>query len=78
MRTQPVVITGKIKLKHFDPGYCAGLDKEETKKRVHALGRRIDELQQLLYANSSHAVLLLFQGMDASGKDAPCAACSSM
>jgi PPK2 family polyphosphate:nucleotide phosphotransferase len=26
-------------------------------------------MQQLLYANSSHAVLLIFQGMDASGKD---------
>lgn len=69
MRTQPVVIKGKIQLKDFDPGYCDGLDKEDTKKRVHDLGRRIDELQQLLYANSSHAVLLIFQGMDASGKD---------
>jgi quercetin dioxygenase-like cupin family protein len=32
-------------------------------------GERIGVLQQLLYANSSHAILLLFQGMDASGKD---------
>ena len=26
-------------------------------------------MQQLLYANARHAVLLIFQGMDASGKD---------
>lgn len=69
MKKQPVVIQGRIKLKHFDPGYCAGLDKEETKKLTAKLGRRIGTLQQLFYANSSHAILLLFQGMDASGKD---------
>jgi PPK2 family polyphosphate:nucleotide phosphotransferase len=69
MKKQPVVITGKIKLKHFDPGDCAGLEKEKTKKLTDRLGRRIDGLQQLLYANSNCAVLLIFQGMDASGKD---------
>ena len=69
MRIQPNVIKGSIRLKDFDPGYCAGLDKQATKKLTGSLGRRIGEMQQLLYANSSHAVLLLFQGMDASGKD---------
>ena len=69
MKTQPIVVRGKIKLKHFDPGYCAGLDKEKTKALTDRLGRRIDALQQLLYANSHHAILLVFQGMDASGKD---------
>lgn len=69
MKHQPVVITGNIKLKHFDPGYCGRRDKAETKKRTEELGRQIGEMQQLLYANSRHAVLLIFQGMDASGKD---------
>lgn len=69
MKTQPVVITGKIKLKHFDPAYCGRLEKSDTKERTDKLGRRLGEQQQLLYANASHAVLLLFQGMDASGKD---------
>jgi PPK2 family polyphosphate:nucleotide phosphotransferase len=69
MRNQPDVISGRIKLKHFDPGYCAGLDKPRTKELTAKLGRRIGALQQKLYANSSHAILLLFQGMDASGKD---------
>lgn len=69
MKSQPVVITGKIRLKRFDPGYCAGRDKVATKARTEALGRRIGDQQPKLYANARHAVLLVFQGMDASGKD---------
>ena len=69
MKPQPVVLTGEIKHKHFDPGYCGRREKAETKERTEELGREIGDLQQLLYANSLHAVLLLFQGMDASGKD---------
>lgn len=69
MRRQPTIVRGKIRLKDFDPRYCAGLDKEKTKLLTDDLGRRIGDLQQLLYANSSHSVLLIFQGMDASGKD---------
>ena len=69
MKKQPVVITGKIKLRHFDPDYCAQCDKAETKERTEELGRQLGEMQQLLYANANRAVLLIFQGMDASGKD---------
>lgn len=69
MRTQPTIVRGQVKLKHFDPAYSAGLDKARTKELVQQLGEEIGQLQQLLYANSSHAVLLIFQGMDASGKD---------
>jgi PPK2 family polyphosphate:nucleotide phosphotransferase len=69
MKPQPVVLTQKIKLKRFEPAYCAGLDKAETKERTDQHGRRIGELQELLYANGRHAALLIFQGMDASGKD---------
>ncbi len=69
MNSQPTVIQGKIRLKDFDSGYCGGLDKEKTKEKTARYGERIGELQQLLYANSRHSVLLMFQGMDASGKD---------
>ncbi|MEO7414426.1 MAG: PPK2 family polyphosphate kinase [Opitutaceae bacterium] len=69
MRTQPIVIKGKIKLGEFDPAYDGGRDKAETKEHAQRLGEEIGQLQQLLYANSSHAILLIFQGMDASGKD---------
>ena len=69
MKKQPVVITGKVRLKHFDPGYCGRRDKEKTKKLTEKYGRQIGDMQPLLYANAHHAVLLIFQGMDASGKD---------
>src|SRR5687768_15486263 len=69
MREQPVVIHDKIKLSDFDPAYCARREKEETKRATRTYTKRIGELQELLYANSNHAVLLLFQGLDASGKD---------
>ena len=69
MKKQPVVIAGKIKLKHFDSDYTGGRDKAETRKQTDKHGRWIGDLQPLLYANASRAVLLIFQGMDASGKD---------
>ncbi|MBC7366272.1 MAG: polyphosphate kinase 2 family protein [Undibacterium sp.] len=69
MKHQPLVITGKIKLKDFASDYCARLGKAETKEKTEKFGRQIGDLQQLLYANGSHAALLIFQGMDASGKD---------
>jgi PPK2 family polyphosphate:nucleotide phosphotransferase len=69
MKVQRVVVNGKIKLKDFDPGYCGGWDKEETKAKTAKLEIRIGELQELFYANSNRALVLMFQGMDASGKD---------
>ena len=69
LKTQPTIIQGTIRIQDFDTGYCGSLDKEKTKEKTAQLGQRLGELQQLLYANSKHAVLLIFQGMDASGKD---------
>jgi PPK2 family polyphosphate:nucleotide phosphotransferase len=69
MHSQPIVVKGKINLKDFSPSYAGGLDKEKTKEDTRSIAHRIGDLQQLLYANSNHSVLLLFQGMDASGKD---------
>jgi PPK2 family polyphosphate:nucleotide phosphotransferase len=69
MKAQPVVIKGKIRLANFDPAFHGGLEKEETKAKTEKHARRIGELQELLYANSNRTVLLIFQGMDASGKD---------
>jgi PPK2 family polyphosphate:nucleotide phosphotransferase len=69
MKNQPVVIKRRIRLKHFDPAHCDGRDKADTRKLTERHGRQIGDMQQLLYANAKHAVLLIFQGMDASGKD---------
>ena len=44
-------------------------DKKETKEKTAAILEELDELQNVLYASSSTAVLVILQGMDASGKD---------
>jgi PPK2 family polyphosphate:nucleotide phosphotransferase len=66
---QPFRIHGKIRLKDFDPDFHDGLDKEQTKAKTIKLCQRIGELQERLHANARHALIILFQGMDASGKD---------
>ena len=43
--------------------------KDEYQEMLHAHVGRLDELQQLLYASNHYAVLLIFQAMDAAGKD---------
>lgn len=44
-------------------------DKKELKERLEKDRTRIAELQEVLYASGKHAVLLIFQAMDAAGKD---------
>lgn len=60
----------KISLKRFDPKWSAKIkDKKEAEK---LLADGIDELAKLqdkLYAQDTRAVLILFQAMDAAGKD---------
>ena len=64
MKEQPAVIGGTIRLQNFDPAYHGGLDKEKAKTKTAEDGQRIGELQQWLDADFSHAVLLIFQGME--------------
>lgn len=46
-----------------------GLDKDDVKHRTLELRERIDQLQYLLHAEAKRSVLLVLQGLDASGKD---------
>lgn len=46
-----------------------GLDKKTVKEDTAKLVEELNELQNLLYAERKHAVLIIFQGLDASGKD---------
>ncbi len=59
----------KIKLKEISTRAPKELDKEETKVKTEKMLEELDELQNLLYAESKHSVLVVIQGMDASGKD---------
>lgn len=60
---------GKIRLKDIDTRAPRHLDKEKTKKEIAEILVKLDELQNLLYAESQHSILIIIQGMDASGKD---------
>ena len=43
--------------------------KKECKRELAKLQERLKELQEVLYAQDMHSVLLVFQAMDAAGKD---------
>src|SRR5881396_3127401 len=60
---------GKVKLDEYDPDHSAGLTKEMGIEKLEALDNELGELQELLYAARQHAVLVVLQGMDTSGKD---------
>ncbi|MBI4293604.1 MAG: polyphosphate kinase 2 family protein [Betaproteobacteria bacterium] len=43
--------------------------KEQRLRRISELATRVDTLQDLLYAEHKHKMLIVLQGMDTSGKD---------
>lgn len=45
------------------------LSRSDLKDLLEDDRKRISDLQEILYASGSHAVLLVFQAMDAAGKD---------
>jgi len=62
----------EFRLKHIDPEDTLGLRSEDKPKAQAALKDGIEllaELQNKLYAQDRWAVLLIFQAMDAAGKD---------
>ena len=62
----------KFRLKKIDPGDTLGYGDEDKPRAKEALAMGIQalaEFQDKLYANGQWAVLLMFQAMDAAGKD---------
>jgi PPK2 family polyphosphate:nucleotide phosphotransferase len=59
----------KVRLGRFDPEDTAGLAKEAALEQTEALGREFAELGNLLAYAGQHALLVVLQGRDASGKD---------
>ena len=45
------------------------LDDKEFKKKLRKQTEKIHDLQRIMYAHDSHSLLLVFQAMDAAGKD---------
>jgi len=59
----------KIQLNEVDTRAPKELDKKEIKEETLAILEELDELQNLLFAESKHSVLVVIQGIDGSGKD---------
>ena len=58
-----------IKLADISTTAPAGLNEKELKKETKDLIDRLGKLHRLLRATGKYSVLVIFQGMDASGKD---------
>lgn len=60
----------KFKLKDYDPDDTSGLkDKEDAQDLLEDSVTMLTHLQEKLYAQDRWGLLLIFQGMDAAGKD---------
>lgn len=61
----------KISLRHdYNPSYRpADLDPDEAEDKLKRGVRQLAELQDKLSAQDAHSVLLIFQALDAAGKD---------
>ena len=59
-----------FRLSRVDPGDTGGFASKEEAAPLLARGvERLEEMQERLYAQNSQALLLIFQAMDAAGKD---------
>lgn len=58
-----------IKLSDYSTKAPEGFKKKPTKKKLDELTKLIAEKQHLLYAEKKKSLLVIFQGMDSSGKD---------
>jgi len=59
----------KFSLKEYDTSFSADYKKEDTDALLADMIKRISTQQEALYADSRYAVLIIFQAMDAAGKD---------
>jgi len=69
---KPFCITkgSKFRLKDFDPAETKGVkSKKHAEKLLEQSSAMASQMQEKLYAQDRWALLLIFQGMDAAGKD---------
>jgi PPK2 family polyphosphate:nucleotide phosphotransferase len=61
--------SGEFHLKAHKTNEKGGLDKDKAEKILDASRKRLNDFQEKLYAQDRWSLLLIFQGMDAAGKD---------
>jgi PPK2 family polyphosphate:nucleotide phosphotransferase len=60
----------KIKLKDFNTGYEGkALNKQDAEALLETGRKHLAEIQDKFYAHNKYSVLIIFQAMDAAGKD---------
>ncbi len=60
----------KISLKDYDPDYTGEFEnKEQAESKLREDVLRLASYQDVLYAQNTYSLLIIFQAMDASGKD---------
>ena len=71
MQIYRVPMGERINLANYDPEDSSEFDgnKSTGKERLQELNAELEELQELLYAEQKHKVLVVLQGMDTAGKD---------
>ena len=69
MKEYRIPSASRFRLKHISPQdhpLCAS--KEDGKKQTEKILKKLDALQEKLYASRSHALLIILQGMDTASK----------
>lgn len=64
-----VAKTGEFKIGDFDPTFTDKYKKEDAADVLDELRVEMSELQEKLYAANKYSLLIIFQAMDAAGKD---------
>jgi PPK2 family polyphosphate:nucleotide phosphotransferase len=70
--SQPFLVTpgSQVSLAEYDPDFTAGYrNKKSTKAERKRHLDRLQELQEVLWAENKHALLIVLQATDAGGKD---------
>ena len=69
---QPLLVEPgtQVRLAEYDPGYSGDYgSKAEARKALKRNTERLRELQEVMWAEHKHALLIVLQAMDAGGKD---------
>jgi PPK2 family polyphosphate:nucleotide phosphotransferase len=61
--------SSEFHLKSHKSAEKGGIDKDKGEKIIEANRKRLNDFQEKLYAQDRWSLLLIFQGMDAAGKD---------
>jgi PPK2 family polyphosphate:nucleotide phosphotransferase len=56
-------------IKDHDPDFSGEFNKDEAVNLLNELSAEMSNLQEQLYAQNKHSLLIIFQAMDAAGKD---------